>query len=513
VTRFQELTNVKKFVLFLACCLVFFLGFAYLSGRAVAEQESHITQPGVPRLSEDATSAGSGLAALGEEEIEKKLMERVEALKLQNAAEPLELDTYGGWKNAPESLGTPQPGSFFRVAKLGGAWWFVTPEGHPFVSKGVTDVNWLGATLSPGPFHDILVQKYGDEETWASAAQDRMRNWAFNTIGPWSSASMAARMPHSFIILDMASGISPRYPNSEVTDYWDPAFAVHAATMARERATAYVEDKNLIGYFLDNEIVWGADHFRTNMTLIQLYMSFPAEAPGRAEVLRFLRASSGTLEDFNAAWGTTISDWSALSDMSLRDLKPRSEAAHAVTRDFTISVFRKYADIAIGALRAVDPNHLILGCRFHNYPGDALVKVAAEYFDVISMAFYESRPPVKEIDAVYSQVDKPFLIEEWTFKSKDSGIYNPFGIYAPEVRTQSERSLAYAEYVENFMRRPYGIGFHWYKWMNNPVLPGKRFSGDNCGLITQDDEPYLPFLDFVSQVNRRVEFWHARGPE
>ncbi len=83
------------------------------------------------------------------------------------------------------------------------------------------------------------------------------------------------------------------------------------------------------------------------------------------------------------------------------------------------------------------------------------------------------------------------------------------GIYAPEVRTQAERCLAYERYVRGFTSRPYGIGYHWYKWMDNPVLPGERFSGDNCGLLNQNDEPYASFAEFVREVNRRVEVWHT----
>jgi hypothetical protein len=481
---------------------------ALLFAHAASAQEPHITRDRAPGIQEEA---GADTSARSEGELEAQYLARLALLREQNATEPLQLDAYGGWVNAPASLGAPEPGAYFRVAKRGGAWWFITPEGHPFVSKAVTDVNWLGATLSADGFHELLVQKYGDEEAWVAAAQQRMLDWGFNTIGPWSSASMEQKMAHSTIILDMGGGNGPRYPKSVVTDYWSPEFAAHAVAMVRERATPHVEDKNLLGYFLDNEIVWGADHFLTKWTLPQLYVSFPEGAPGRVELLRFLRESAGTIEQFNAIWQTEIGDWAELESLSARHLRPQTAAAEAVTEEFKIAVFRKYATIAIEALRAVDPNHLILGCRFHTYPGDTLVRLAAEYFDVISMAFYEARPPVAEIDAIYGEVDKPFLIEEWTFKSDDSGIANPMGIYAPEVKNQKERCLAYDNYVESFMRRPYGIGYHWYKWMDNPVLPEEKFSGDNCGLLNQNDEPYEPFVSYVGEVNRRVEQWHHAG--
>lgn len=471
---------------------------------------SHITQPDLPRIADGAASRDSKEPRMSDVQIQQMHGARLDALRQQTASARLELDPYGGWANAPETIATSNTSGYFRSAKLGGAWWFVTPDGHPFVSKGVTDVHWLGATLSADAFHDLLVQKYGNEDAWADASLTRVLDWGFNSIGPWSSASMAERMPHSIIILDMAGANSPRHPKFVVTDYWDPAFADHCATMARDRATPHVEDKKLLGYFLDNELVWGADHFLTKQSLLQLYWGFPAGAPGRDEALRFARESSGTIDKFNDAWGTAITGWAQMETIPSRELRPKTDAAQALTREFMLHVFHKYATITIGALRAVDPNHMILGCRFHNYPGDALVEAAAQYFDVISMAFYEARPPVKEIDAVFARVDKPFLIEEWTFKSDDSGIVNPQGIYAPVVRTMAERCLAYDNYVETFMRRPYAIGYHWYKWMDNPKYPEKKYSGDNCGLMNQNDEPYESFVEHVREVNRCVETWHAQ---
>lgn len=501
--------NVFKVVKFaaLACVAAAAIaspGCAGSSGDGVP----HPTQGDRPRLRDERNNGPEPSL----EEIDRNFNLRLDALRKMNADDPLELDAYGGWKNAPGHLKTSNPSGYFRVEKLGGAWWFITPDGNPFVSKGVTDVNWLGATLAHDAFHDIIAAKYGTEEAWVEAAAKRMLDWGFNTIGPWSSASVMERMPHAGIILDMGGGNGPRHPGAVVTDYYDPAFVLHAGAMAEQRAKPHAEDKNLIGFFLDNEVVWGADHFRTNKSLLQLYAEFPAGAPGRAEALRFLREQSGTLEAFNAAWKTNLAGWAELESLPGDTFAPGTDAALAAAEAFMLQVFHRYIEVSLGALRAAAPNHLVLGCRFHNYPGDALYEAAAAHFDVISMAFYEPRPPVEEIDAIHGRVDRPVLIEEWTFKSHDSGIRNShFGIYAPEVRTMRERGLAYDGYVETFMRRPYGIGYHWYKWMDNPILPDKRFSGDNCGLLNHNDEPYEPFVTFASEVNRRVERWHASG--
>ena len=501
------MTNFLSFMKFAG--VVFFTALMMTIIGCVTSPDAvvpHATQRDRPRL-QDARKNGPPVSL---EAIEKQYHFRLDDLRNMNGDDPLELDSYGGWINAPKSLKTSNTSGYFRVQKLDGAWWFITPDGNPFVSKGVTDVNWLGATLSPDAFHDIIVSKYGTEEVWVEAAKQRMLDWGFNTIGPWSSTSITKQMPHAYIILDIGGGGGPRYPGAVVTDYYAQAFVEHVAAMTEQRAKPHAEDKNLIGFFLDNEIVWGADHFLTNKSLLQLHVEFPEDAPGRAEALRFLREKTGSLEAFNAAWKTDITDWADVESLPGDIFKPDTDAAHAVTEAFMLQTFHRYMAISLEALRAAAPNHLILGCRFHNYPGDVLYEAAAKYFDVIAMAFYEPRPPVVEIDAIYERVDKPVLIEEWTFKSDDSGITNShFGIYAPEVRTMHERSLAYDNYIETFMRRPYGIGYHWYKWMDNPVLEGKVFTGDNCGLLNQNDEPYKLFVLFVREVNRRVERWHA----
>jgi len=437
---------------------------------------------------------------------------RLDQLRCENFLEPMELDRFGGWMNAPASLGELEPGDYFRVEKIDGKWWFITPDGNLFVSKGVTDVNWLGATLSDDKWHDIIEEKYGTEDVWADAALARLYDWNFNTVGPWSSYSMSLLSSHAIVILDSA-GHAPRYPDAMVTDFWSTGFAEWSVTTAEQRAAPYVEDQNLIGYFLDNELVWGPDHFATNKTLLWLYMEFPADAPGREVAIDFVQDAAGTIEVFNQMWGTNIADWDELETLPPTTYWPRNETAQAVSDAFQILAFHQYATTAISGLRTVDANHLILGCRFHTYPGDAMVRAAVEHFEVISIAFYWETPPVHEIDGIYDEVDIPFLIEEWSFKAMDAGLLN-IQNYAPVVATQKARSLAYDDYVETYMRRPYAIGYHWYKWMDNPWRGiSDIFSGDNFGLMDPRDEPYEPFVAFVREVNCRVEIWHDQGSE
>jgi len=92
---------------------------------------------------------------------------------------------------------------------------------------------------------------------------------------------MGQRVPHASVILNSAMW-APRYtPESVITDYWSPMFAEHAAAMAEQYAGPYVDDPWLIGFFLDNELAW-VPNWTTQLTVLQLCVDFPADAPGRA---------------------------------------------------------------------------------------------------------------------------------------------------------------------------------------------------------------------------------------
>jgi len=453
---------------------------------------------------------GRCVAEGDETDTEREYRLRLFELTVQNVQSEIVTDSFGGWKNTPDSFGNPARDKYFRTKKINGVWWLITPEGNPFISRGVTDVNYLGPKLSPGPFHDILVKKYGSEEEWVKASLLRIGEWAFNTIGPWSSYSIAEKMPHTMVILD-AAGHSPRYrPDDIITDYWSEQFTENVKKVVSERVTPYIQDRFLIGYFLDNELYWVPD-WRGKKTLLQLYVDFPPYAPGRKEALKFVKESVSGIDEFNRVFGAGISDWDEYENLSGESFGTVTEKAAEITEAFLLHAFRKYASTAIGILKETDPNHLVLGCRFAAFPGESLVTEAAKYFDVVSMAGYHENW-VDELDNIYTKADKPFLIEEFSFKAKDSGLPNVM-YYAQIVENQKERALAYDRYVGEIMKRPYYVAYHWYKWFDNPPEDNNPLAGDNFGLMNYRDKPYADFVKMVREVNRRTELWHSAPKE
>ncbi|MFA0742841.1 MAG: hypothetical protein DFNUSKGM_002973, partial [Candidatus Fervidibacter sacchari] len=111
---------------------------------------------------------------------------------------------YGGWL-AMKRKAT----GFFRTEQVNGVWWFVDPDGHLFISKGVNHVSFGGdhcPALGYSPYNRNVQAKYGSEEKWAEATANRLKEWGFNTIGAWSSRSLFKLMPYT-VILNMGARV------------------------------------------------------------------------------------------------------------------------------------------------------------------------------------------------------------------------------------------------------------------------------------------------------------------
>jgi len=96
-----------------------------------------------------------------------------------------------------------EPARYFRLEEENGRWWFVTPEGQPFLSFGVNHVTWHGNRArgtDRNPYEEAVLAKYGTPEKWAEAVCDRLKGWGFNTIGAWSVAEVNPYLPRTPIL-------------------------------------------------------------------------------------------------------------------------------------------------------------------------------------------------------------------------------------------------------------------------------------------------------------------------
>jgi agarase len=176
--------------------------------------------------------------------------------------------------------------------------------------------------------------------------------------------------------------------------------------------------------------------------------------------------------------------------------------------------------VASEAIRAVDPNHLILGSRASSLSMPPQVpQAAAPYIDVFSVNFYattaglfdalnENWGPLVPIEnwlrAYHDLSGLPLMATEFSFRSSESDPPNRYPPIYLTFDTQAERAAAYDAYVQNCFDAPYIVGQHWFEYVDQPV--GGRSDGEdnNFGLVTVADEPYEAFVQPVTATNLRA---------
>ena len=365
------------------------------------------------------------------------------------AVRPAGQDVYGGWTH----LKGKKTG-FFHTEQLAGRWWIITPEGNAFFSKGVDSVNLTGAK-------DEQALKKTDEagDHWAAATAARLHSWGVNTAACWSDDRLGAHgiawtpRPH------LTDGRSTTIP-----DVFDPGWAENVRKRALEQCAPHKDDPWVLGYFTDNELPW-ANEDDADLVL-KMFLERPADAPGRLKAEGFAK-----------------------------------EHGHAKAREFRAQVAHAYFQVTFEAIRAADPNHLILGCRFEGHPPTDVVRAMKGYADVISLNNYSSKPPADLLAEMHKATGLPVMVTEFSVKAKDSGPLISHGS-GPVVATQHDRALRYTKYVEDLADLNFCVGYHWFRYRDHP--------GNNQGLVKVNDEPWEKLAEAFRATNARLDERHAR---
>lgn len=431
------------------------------------------------------------------------------------------------------------PGGFFRVGRHDGVFWLVDPDGGRFLSKGVDTVrfdqdNIIGTTRSP--YAEACQRKYGGKSAWQIAAADRLASWGFNTLGSWSDEAVAAAggaplalTPNLDLGMSFAWQHNDRHrgePERDFPDIFDPAFDGHVARRARERCGPRSGDRNVIGWYSDNELRWCPD-WRGPDDLLMTFLNWPASAAGRAVALDLLRERHATFEAFNAAWRTPARSWTELAalphidpphrrkppyqrDEASEDAANRADPGRKAIMDdcdaFLALAAERYFQSTKAALKAMAPHHLALGCRFAYPPPRAVIDAAARHVDVVSFNCYGG--DANGALAAYRSTGKPCLIGEFSFRAVDSGLPNSNGS-GPVVATQAERAAGFRRYVTQALRDPMLVGYHWFEHADQPAEG--RFDGENSnfGTVTIEDRVYDELTAAMTAVNAEAEAVHG----
>ncbi|MEN5110846.1 beta-galactosidase [Pseudomonas sp. TWI672] len=345
---------------------------------------------------------------------------------------------------------------------------------------------------------------------WQAHTLDRLQAWGFNTLGNWSDPELgqAKRMPYTLplsIVGDYASISTGMDWWGRMPDPFDPRFA-----MATERAVAIAardhrDDPWLIGYFADNELAWAApgNDPKARYGLAYGTLRLTTDVPAKRAFLKQLRDKYRNQQGLSKAWGIDLQAWELMEDPGFEAPLPNPEHPE-IERDyqhfqqvFAETYFKTIAD----SLSWHAPNHLLLGGRFAVSTPEA-VKACAEFCDVLSFNFYTLKPDDGYDFAQLAELDKPVLVSEFQFGSRDRG---PFWPGPVEVAREEDRGPAYGNFLKAALAQPMIVGAHWFQYLDQPAS-GRLLDGENghLGLVAITDMPYPGFVEAVRKSNRQA---------
>lgn len=343
---------------------------------------------------------------------------------------------------------------------------------------------------------------------WPEQTLARLQAWGFNTLGNWSDAELheVRRMP--YVLPLSISGDYASIPTGH--DWWgampdpfDPRFAMAVERTVAIAARGRRDDPWLIGYFADNELAWAApgDSPPARYALAYATLRQGSEVPAKRAFVKQLRERYREPQGLAAAWGIPLTAWEPLEAAGFEAPLPDPARHPAIEEDlqrflrlFADTYFRTVTD----ALAWHAPNHLLLGGRFSLVTPEVLA-ACARYCDVLSLNTYTRAPQQGQDFELLRGLDKPLLIGEFSFGSRDRG---PFWPGPLEVPSENARAAAYAHFLERARQEPAIVGLHWFQYLDQPVT-GRLLDGENghVGLVAITDVPFDGFVDAVRRAN------------
>jgi|SRR3990170_9104669 len=389
-------------------------------------------------------------------------------------------DKYGGWKEI-KSKGT----GFFRVEQIEGKWWFITPEGHGFISKGVNSFGYPKGEVRKG--------------------LGMLEDFGLNTVGAWAKIPgqqdelRQAGIPY-VILLDLlrSYAISEGYDIKDgLPDIYSEEFV--RATQNRldemqekfkgKKGLSFADDPYLIGWWPDNELRWASERNH----ILDNYMRLRPSDSGRKAAESFLREKFGS------------------------PVLPRSGRQLEQARDGFLEIaVRHYASMTTKAIRSYDKNHLILGSRLYFTPlawkntmpermggFEAVARGAKGYWDVISINCYFDETPLERVRKLHASFDGPILISEFNIGMTDKS-QGKRGEEEWEARTRISAG-GYQKQIPLLLAEPYVIGYHFFPFMNHrePQEHSMR-----PGLVNFKYQPREMLLKTFRRVNEKLELLH-----
>ena len=330
--------------------------------------------------------------------------------------------------------------------------------------------------LGPDVFRSQLAKPNGHRVHW------QLHSWGINTLAAWSDEAMMRDGKTPYTLIAPISWPIYKSDHERIPSPFHPAFAANVRKMLEKFAWAK-NDPFCLGVFVDNELSWPDK-------LTPSVFKMPAWEPTRKWVLEILQDKYQDVGALNDAWGTQLARWDDFLKLSDSEMPSQAEEdIEPLYFDYAQAYFSKTA----AAIHDVLPNKLYLGCRTHRGP-NLLGRAAQGSVDLFSVNCYSARASAHQVART---TDMPILVAEFHFGACDRGVPSP-GLSSAHDQTQ--RGLAFANYLATAMSDPRFVGVHWFRWLDQSAAGRKDRENHQCGFVDVTGQAYPEFVQSVQQA-------------
>jgi hypothetical protein len=384
---------------------------------------------------------------------------------------------------------------FFRVGRTAdGQWSFFDPHGHPFYARAVHGVR------SPRDSIDVAL---------APDTAARLRAWGFNSLGVGCDAAAADDGFALMASVDFCE-VLPLAPNGglRLPDVFHPEWPRRAQEHALERCAPASHQRDILGWVTDATIAWAQPSLAGRPSLLQLCLSLEPSFTAYHAAWEFVLAlHGGNIESVAHAWGASLANKEVVRELTRAE---EGLGTRGYLRDdarWTREFARRYFTSTAAAIRAADPNHLVLGCRFTEVAGPHVLAECAYPAVDIAMPDWRERPAGTESD-----VSNPVLAGNvnWTtaeFLKRPNTLAPAASARLTSVEWMLRRGRVA---LERLARHRCVVGYAWRQWQDEP---GEQ-PPFGSGLVHVNGAEAREHTELIAAFNARVEaVRRARPPQ
>ena len=359
----------------------------------------------------------------------------------------------------------------FHLDTINGRHYLITPEGHGFISIGVTHTIGLKYEKQ-SRYHYLKENLNGDWEKASAEIQSYFRQWGYNTLGYGSHKSTRKFLPYF-------TGCHPTEvsawlgENVTYPDVFSDEWKKEARQMLEKTINEYGITSKLVGIYWTDIPLWDLDQAKRKIgkTWVDAIRELPENAAGKIKYKQFLSENGAKASD----------------------------------EDFIVLIAREVYSFLGPLTRELAPNKLIFGER---YAGWALpwkiIQEALPYIDVVSVQPYPAEYP-KNFERLYRETGKPIMICDHNISFNTSEHSNVMWETLANVDSVGQ---AYARYLEKGFSTPYLLGYHKCQYIDRYQANQKILKQ---GLLQVDGKPYNHYAKWVKEVNWKIHKQFQEG--